>query len=589
MKHAKIFLLAMAATCCLWVGCKKNSVEEDFSETVPPVIPDFSTQVIASVQGFIYNESGIAMQGATVKAGIFTVQTDAMGYFRINNVSFPKSVALLQVSKPGYFTGYKSFLPVEGKKHFCSLQLVPLANHGSFPSGTGGSINIPGGATVQIPGNAMVIKSSGASYSGSVQVAAHWFNPATMEQTQATMPGDLRGIDTAGHITLLTTYGMLGVLLTGDAGEELQLAPGNNAVIQMPIPTSLAANAPNKAPLWHFDEQKGIWMEESVAVKSGNMYTGTVSHFSFWNVDIPNSTVSFSAQILDDNLNPLPNIAVSIAINGVPNSVRTDYTDDNGVIIGQIPANSSLRMYIQLPCGNSYTLQQINTSNLPVTLGSIKVNLEMNAGVFEGTVKNCSGLAVTDGYVIITGGVSSNVIEIDNGQFSLAGFVCPASTASYIAFDRTTGQQSAIGNISVISGTNTIGTITACSAPLSENITYNLDAFNSNLVLPQHLFDGNYNFASNTTTIKATDLLNGNAVVFNLSFNGGGSAGTYPVSGDLLTLNAPYQFINPASVTITNYGLIGEYISGNLSGNIKNLNTNTNHTFSCNFNIKRDM
>ena len=40
-------------------------------------------------------------------------------------------------------------------------------------------------------------------------------------------------------------------------------------------------------PLWYFDEQKGMWVEEGVATKQGNQYVGTVNHFTDWNCDIP--------------------------------------------------------------------------------------------------------------------------------------------------------------------------------------------------------------------------------------------------------------------------------------------------------------
>ena len=69
-------------------------------------------------------------------------------------------------------------------------------------------------------------------------------------------------------------------------------------------------------------------------------------------------------------------------------------------------------------------------------MGSVKINPDQNEAVMKGYVKNCSGSPVTDGYVIISTGVSNKVVEINNGDFSTTSLMCP-SNANVIAFDRS--------------------------------------------------------------------------------------------------------------------------------------------------------
>lgn len=111
------------------------------------------------------------------------------------------------------------------------------------------------------------------------------------------MPGDLRGISTDGSLKTLTTYGMAAVELTGALGELLQIAPGQKASLTMPIPVAILSNAPATIPLWSFDEAKGLWKEEGQAIKTGSNYVGDVSHFSFWNCDVPNNYVQFNCTV----------------------------------------------------------------------------------------------------------------------------------------------------------------------------------------------------------------------------------------------------------------------------------------------------
>ena len=549
-------------------ACKKNFSEESFTETINPTIPDFTTQINASVNGFITDENGNAVAGATIKGGLATVTSDQFGYFKIYTAAFAKTAGFVQVTKPGYFTGYRTFLPIEGKQTFIRLQLIPKTNAGNIDAATGGTVTTADGAKITLSANAVVTAATNTAYTGTVNVAAHWLNPSEVKKTQLTMPGDLRGIDSLGYLKVLVTYGMLAVELTGSAGELLQIAPGKKASLRFPIPTALSATAPASINLWYFDETKGLWKQEGNAVKNGNSYDGNVSHFSYWNCDVGMPLVNFTIQIVNTTLNPLSNVPVAVSISGQPLPARIAYTDTSGIVTGMVPANSNLLIEIISPCNERITINTVSTANDPVDLGTVPITLNQYGAVLEGAVTKCNGSPVTDGYVLVGGFGLNSIIEINNGFFSAAAIICPGDNSAIIAYDRETSQQSDVRNITLSTGTNNIGNLQACTASGTDSISITLSNGGRYIyTLPQYLFGGNFYFSNDSTAINAIDLLNGNQQKVQFSFTGPAMTGLYPLSGNSLSSEVgTFLFTDNVFVNVTSYGLIGQYITGSFTG-----------------------
>ncbi len=120
------------------------------------------------------------------------------------------------------------------------------------------------------------------------------------------MPGDLRGIGSDGYETALQSFGMMDVEMEDAAGNKLQLAPGQQALLTFTIPDSLQSIAPATIPLWYFNDTTGRWIEQGSAMRQGNTYVGQVGHFTYWNCDAPMGTVNFTVHIADQYGNPIP-------------------------------------------------------------------------------------------------------------------------------------------------------------------------------------------------------------------------------------------------------------------------------------------
>jgi len=119
-----------------------------------------------------------------------------------------------------------------------------------------------------------------------------------------------------------------------------------------------------------------------------------------------------------------------------------------------------------------------------------------------------------------------------------------------------------------------------------------LDGIDHSIDLPFNIFNTNYVLSTNSSSIKAVDLVSGNTI-FNMGFSGpvGGlpGPGSFLISGNGFSLDRPYTFNTAAvNVVITNYGLIGEFITGSFGGLVTDMTDMSIHEIQCTFNVKRD-
>ena len=128
----------------------------------------------------------------------------------------------------------------------------------------------------------------------------------------AVMPGTLEAwnaeTQTAGPIE---SFGALDVGFTDAAGDPLNLAPGSQASISIPLSEGRRPEtSPATVPLFYWSDAQGYWIEEGEAaleeVAPGRWaYSGRVSHFSTWNADVLYESVTLSGCVTDENGNPV--------------------------------------------------------------------------------------------------------------------------------------------------------------------------------------------------------------------------------------------------------------------------------------------
>ncbi|MEP7238662.1 MAG: carboxypeptidase-like regulatory domain-containing protein [Ferruginibacter sp.] len=571
----------------LFFSCQKELTFDNGFGNQPP---DLSTKINSSVSGFVTDENDAPVLGATVQFGTSTITTDKYGYFQAKDVQVVKNAAFVTVNKTGYFKGIKTYIAKEGKAAFFRIKLIPKIIAGTVNSTAGGTVTLVNGLSIKLNAGTIVNAATNAQYSGSVNVASFWINPEAADLNQI-MPGDLRGIDKDGYLKLLQTFGMAAVELTGSSGELLQIVNGQTATLTMPIPSSLAASAPASIPLWYFDETNGLWKQEGSATKTGNTYVGDVGHFSYWNCDLPfPDAVIFDATIVDAANNPVPWATVEIFYSNGQYTGAHGSTDSSGYIGGAIPANSQLTIKVFTSTNICAVYNQsFTTTNSNIALGNLTIGSINTAGI-TGTLTNCSSQPVTNGYVMMfLNGQYARYNANASGAFNFSTLICGSTNiANFIGGDLTTSQEGSLNNYALVSGNNNIGNIVACGLSNQEFVNYTVNSTPFSIIAPTG------------TVVQELDSLLLSSIIVN-SFQLPASAhfefaklNIGPGSNQNLTTFTSAQTGTttipvPISVNITEYGNIGQFISGTFSGNVTSVAPpNNTYAITCNFRVRRN-
>ena len=581
--------LLMIFSVVLFFSCQKDL---SFDTGAGLQLPDLTTKINSSVSGFVTDENNAPVMGATVQFGNSNSATDKYGYFEAKNVQVVKEVAVVTVIKNGYFKGIKTYFAVTGKSAFFRIRLIPKTTAGTVNATLGGTVTLSNGLSIKLLAGSIVNAATNSPYTGTVNVAAFWINPAAADINQI-MPGDLRGLNTAGSMNLLQTYGMAAVELTGAAGELLQIVNGQKATLTMPIPASHSASAPASIPLWYFDESNGLWKQEGSAVKTGNTYVGDVSHFSFWNCDTPANFVQFNCTLKDGSGNPVPYTFVKITVAGTNNSAW-GYTDSSGYVGGPVPNNSNLILEV-FPNNNCTTpiyTQAFTTTNVNISLGVITISTTNNMATLNGSVSNCASTPVTNGYIILMEGNVFTRYPLNNaGAFSFNKIFCSFPQAiTLIGEDITNSQQSANTSYTVNNaGTNTVGNIQACGITTQQFISYSINSTPYSFTSPADTFF--YSNNQQTSLYLSGSSLTPPTSVVNIAMS---NAGLAMGSSQNLQLFNPsqvpdsFRILAPIFVNITEFGTVGQFVAGGFTGTFTGgAPTNTPYNVTCTFRLRR--
>lgn len=587
-------LVILSFTGGLFFSCQKEFSIED-GNNIPTSLPnDLTTKVNTSVSGFVTNENDAPVLGATVKAGTKTVTTDQYGYFEIKNIQLPKNAAFVTVIKPGYFKGIKTYMAKAGKAAFFRIKLIPKIISGNINSTTGGEVTLSNGLKIGIPANGVMNANSNTPYTGNVNVSAYWINP-TSSELSSIMPGDLRGINTNGKLKGLNSFGMAAVELTGSSGELLQIATGKQAALTMPIPAAILSSAPATIPLWYFNETNGLWKEEGMATKSGNSYSGSVSHFSYWNCDDPFDCVYFDCTVLDQNGHPIQSAYIKMSIISPTQwySNAGGYTDESGYSGGLIPDSAQLLMEIfaSSSCSTPVYSQTITTTNVNVSLGNVIINTA-DISTITGNLTNCAGGPVTNGHVVVQNGNQNFSVTVNNttGNFLLNILNCSAGAIIHCTgIDNNNLMQGLPVTVTLTNGVNAIGPLSTCGISIPEYIIYTINGVEYSYTSPLYDF---------------TNSLNNQAIVVScIRLGGTVSPVSFYVSRPNIGLGSVQNLLGfravqitdtipnfPASVpvNITEYGAVGNYWAGNFTCTLTgNPPANNTYAISCNFRTRR--
>ena len=481
-----------------------------------------------------------------------------------------------------------------------TIMLLEATIAGSVNSGSAETVTANDGSSVSFDGN--FVKEDGTEYTGNVDVVIRHLDPADEDMVMQ-MPGMLYAENEDGAERMLQTLGMLAVELIGSGGEDLNLAEGSTSEIRIPVDASLMSITPATIPLWSFDETNGYWKQEGFATLQGNMYVGNVTHFSFWNCDIPAEAITLCVTATNANNQPLNNLSISITSGTF--GTTYGYTNENGEVCGFVPSGEALELnvYSYDFCDDASLLTQVIgpfTADSDITI-VVPDNPDIIQETAFGTFSTCDGADVTDGYVrlgyanqIFTDAVTDGTFEInllrcsDNNTFSIQGSdYVNLQTTDSISYTFTTP-------------VTDIGTISACNA-VTEFIQYTIDGGDSVIIfenISANFYQSNPNSSTPTIDIFASNNDQENCFYMygalndpdylgtydNYTFQGGTTDDTGFFIGECLSVSDENNNITYNLSTLEN---VGEYIDINFSGDYQDYNGDP-HTITGVVHVLRD-
>lgn len=348
---------------------------------VPGPGPVPAPMSMAQLSGFVYDEFGDPIDGVTVTSGTSSVKTNAHGAFTLSSVNVVNGRSVVRFSKPGswYADVVRS---VEAKEGDVWEVAMPSISNVSFDSSTGRLLSLRG-MKVDIPANS-IKETTEAAYTGNVDSRMAYLDPND-ENFSSMMPGgDLAATgygekDPSNPNPQLISYGMTSVELSKSQTEALQL--NGVATVTFPAPAGLEEH--DIIPLWGFNEETGLWEYEGDATKQPDgTYQGTVTHFSWHNLDYPEKRASCKVIVKDNAGRAIPFQKVIVG------QVQAT-TDTNGEFSCNVPTNTPFVVTVKSIDYSNYT-PEVEQNVTITTAGEVReVNIVLpSTSKMSGTITN---------------------------------------------------------------------------------------------------------------------------------------------------------------------------------------------------------
>ncbi|MEP7265454.1 MAG: carboxypeptidase-like regulatory domain-containing protein [Bacteroidota bacterium] len=446
-------------------SCKKDNENDTLSGGTSTA----SSKVTTSISGRITDESGDPVSSVIATIDGNTATTDANGIYILKNISVSEGRCVVKLEHSGFVDQYMGLHPYPGEITYANAVIFPVEGSFAFSATSGGTVSLPDGAKAVFPPDA-IANSDGSIYSGSVTVKMNYIN-ADDNNLNKKIPGsDLMATDANGESKILLSFGMMNIELYDGTGAKLNLAAGKTAELTFPVASSQLINAPATIPTWHFDTNTGLWKEEGSAVKNGNIYSCSVSHFSWWNIDLPVMGAVISGYAKSCDGSPLANINISLGgMYGAVSNSAGYYKGNVRAGIGPEPIFGS--------DNNSFT-QTETVPTLAVGQNYIVPDLIFNGSLstllITGTIADCDNFPVS-GLAVITSpfGYWDSQLTGTNGQFAF--IVTPGITYTItVSYGGLSNQYTVTPAAVHLCDVFNIGLIPLCSSAAPGNFTFSI-------------------------------------------------------------------------------------------------------------------
>ncbi|MFM7203875.1 MAG: MopE-related protein, partial [Myxococcota bacterium] len=272
----------------------------------------------------------------------------------------------LTASRPGFSSSTREVVLQAEHPSTLRFSLQPSRDAVLDRAELGGKVLTPDGLQLDFPPSA-VVDVTGKPVTGPVQLR---YTLLDQPDELPLAPGDFRAQQRDGSAVQLESFGMAEVKLEQN-GQPVQLAAPVTLrfpLFQAPSSANSPLYAGQSIGLYSFDETTGRWLEEGtgavVYLNGKPTFEATVSHFSWWNADMPLEDKNcITGKAIDATGKPLPNLTVEATGEDYTGG-STSTTDQNGLFCVDVKRGSLNTL--QLYGGTPAQLYELKTSNLQV-------------------------------------------------------------------------------------------------------------------------------------------------------------------------------------------------------------------------------
>lgn len=281
------FLISMV----FFVGCSLGSSGPNNPGGIDTVT------IKGSISSYI---TGNAITGAKITVDSKSVITDSMGNYEVE-VSSNVAELIVKVSSNGFSSYSKPLRNSDANVIIVDAALLPVGTMSIIDptKAQAHTIKTQDGASLEIP------DLSDLAIVEKLTVNVTEIDVSTEEIAVA--PGDFSAVDANGNNCTIVSQGMLNVEIIGETTGNYYSFEGLGKTFTITIPcTGDPSKAPDTIAMWYYDEDSGLWIEEGTATKSEigttgfYQYTGTVSHFTTWNMDYKVDNLTSITGTIDD-------------------------------------------------------------------------------------------------------------------------------------------------------------------------------------------------------------------------------------------------------------------------------------------------
>jgi len=280
----------------------------------------------------IDTKSGKALQNVEVDIAGCKTYTDANGYYALSNIPSTSRVAI-NFEKKGYMKHSSIITITEKNPNYVEFALAGDKKSWSFSSKNGTSDN-----NVIISSETQYTTNNNENYNSEIKASysAYKINANTIEK----LPGDYRGIDSNGLIVDFVSYALMNLELKDSDGNRLK----NSEPITLKV-SNLSNLKEDTIPLWYYNYDRGIWIEDGLAEKDENgNFICEISHPGTWSLSKPIESEMgiYIGRIVDADQNPISHVRVKAEGQNWINEDLT--TDENGEFKIYVAPNKTFKL-----------------------------------------------------------------------------------------------------------------------------------------------------------------------------------------------------------------------------------------------------